>query len=473
MFVKLKYLNGTHPGSTKEFSQPSIKIGRAPTCDFALYDSTGRHSVASRTHAELRCEGSDLILYDLNSSNGTLVNGKRVLKRALKNGDVLTFGPDGLELQVNFLISSEDETEFLASCPLFHGLSWDDLHEITRRGDIVQFSSGDYLFRVGEECNTLHVIYSGLVEISAVRDTGGKLNVVGFLSSGDSLGESLALIAGRHRTEARAVEPAEIFTLSGKGLRELIQTSPEFALRFATALSEKLSASEGQLQARHTTRELQGDLEHFDLATLVQTLNNLQDTGVLSLYPKAKGEDGAGVGSGGLPPFARLYFEAGEMRYIKFGSRKGEEAFYQLFQMPLMGNFSFGLHNLPEDMAATDPIRMPVMNLLLEALRLNDELQNFKNELSDLATTFHPRTEKLDWIEESVERYARHIWALVEEGASLCEILGKVDCCNYTSYKILFELIQKRQIEPDRSLTVPDLRETTVAGSAIKLKKTE
>src|ERR1044071_6741659 len=196
MFVKLKYLNGTHPGSTKEFSQPLIKIGRAPSCDFALYDNTGRHSIASRVHAELRCEDNELYLCDLNSSNGTFVNGERIKKAALKNGDQLSFGPDGLELQVNFLISSKDETEFLATCPLFQDLPWEVLYEITQRGNIRHLPADSYLFRMGEACHTLYVIYSGLIEISSVRDSGGRLSIIGFLSSGESLGESLALIGG-------------------------------------------------------------------------------------------------------------------------------------------------------------------------------------------------------------------------------------------------------------------------------------
>jgi CRP-like cAMP-binding protein len=464
MFVKLKYLNGTHPGSTKEFSQPVIKIGRAPSCDFTLYDSTGLHSVASRSHSELRCEGSELFVYDLNSSNGTFVNDRRVMKSGLKNGDVITFGPEGLQLQINFLISSGDETEFLAFCPLFQDLAWDDLQQIMRNGDINHYSPGDYLFRIGEVCNTLYVIYSGLIEISAVRDASGRPSVVGFVSSGESLGESLALIGGKHRSEAQVVEAAEILTLHAGRLKELIRSSSEFALKFTIALCNRLSTSESQLQARHTARKLQGDLSHFDLATIIQTLNNLQDTGVLSLYPKISDEEDSSESIGTMPPFARLYFESGEVRYIKFGSRSSDEAFYQLFQMPLTGIFSFGMESLPEDMASTEPIRLPIMNLLLEAHRLQDEAENFKIELPDMATTFRARAEKFDWVDDSTRRYATQIWTLVENNASLCEILGKVDCSNFTTYKILLDLIRSRQIEPDRSITgLPNLRETTIA----------
>jgi CRP-like cAMP-binding protein len=449
MFVKLKYLNGTHPGSTKEFTQPVIKVGRAPSCDFALYDNTGRHSIASRVHAELRCEDNQLYLCDLNSSNGTFVNGERIKKVALKNGDMLTFGPDGLELQVNFLISSKDETEFLSSCLLFQDLPWEILYEITRRGDIKHLPAGSYLFRVGEVCTTVYVIYSGLVEVSAVRDSSGRLTIVGFLSSGESLGESLALISGVHRTEAKIEEAAEIFTLPAESLKELIQSIPDFALKYTTALCHKLAASEGQLQARHSKRHLQGDLQHFDLATIVQTLNGLRESGVLMLYPKMDNDVG-GSGVIGVLPFARIYFEGGEARYIKLGSRGGEEGFYQLFQMPLAGSFTFVQQELPEDMATTEPIRMPTMNLLLEAHRLQDELETFKHKLPDLTTSFRPLVEELDWQEETTTPYANQIWSLILGGSTLCEILGKADCSNFTAYRLLLEMINNNQISDEK-----------------------
>ncbi|MBK7995581.1 MAG: FHA domain-containing protein [Blastocatellia bacterium] len=449
MFVKLKYLNGTHPGSTKEFTQSIIKVGRAPSCDFALYDNTGRHSIASRVHAELRCEDNELFIYDLNSSNGTFVNGERIRKVALKNGDMLTFGPDGLELQVNFLISSKDETEFLASCPLFQDLPWEVLYEITRRGDIKHMPANSYLFRLGETCTTVYVIYSGLVEISTVRDSSGRLTIVGFLASGESLGESLAIIAGKHRTEARVEEAAEIFTLDAEALQELIQTIPAFALKFTSALCHKLAASEGQLQSRHSKRHLQGDLQYFDLATIVQTLNGLRETGVLMLYPKTDNDVG-GSGVIGMLPFARIYFESGEARYIKLGSRGGEEGFYQLFQMPLAGTFTFLQQDLPEDMVTTDPIRMPTMNLLLEAHRLQDELESFKNKLPDLTATFRPLVEELNWSEGETGTYANQIWSLILGGSTLCEILGKTDCSNFTAYRLILEMITNNQISDEK-----------------------
>jgi pSer/pThr/pTyr-binding forkhead associated (FHA) protein len=47
---------------------------------------------ASRRHAELRQEGSAYWLIDLDSTNGSNVNGRRVARAKLESGDVITIG---------------------------------------------------------------------------------------------------------------------------------------------------------------------------------------------------------------------------------------------------------------------------------------------------------------------------------------------------------------------------------------------
>ena len=67
----------------------SIKtVGRTARADFIL-DA----ALVSRIHCRLTADKSDqLIVEDLNSTNGTLVNGARVERHVLKPGDVVTIG---------------------------------------------------------------------------------------------------------------------------------------------------------------------------------------------------------------------------------------------------------------------------------------------------------------------------------------------------------------------------------------------
>jgi pSer/pThr/pTyr-binding forkhead associated (FHA) protein len=66
-----------------------IIIGRHKNCDLRLL-----HSCVSRNHAAIRVvSGRALILEDLNSSNGTFVNGKKVTTYPLEVGDIIQIGP--------------------------------------------------------------------------------------------------------------------------------------------------------------------------------------------------------------------------------------------------------------------------------------------------------------------------------------------------------------------------------------------
>ena len=62
-------------------------LGRSRTCDVHVPDVN-----VSRRHAEIRQEGATYWIVDLGSTNGTLLNGKRVERERLRDGDTITVG---------------------------------------------------------------------------------------------------------------------------------------------------------------------------------------------------------------------------------------------------------------------------------------------------------------------------------------------------------------------------------------------
>jgi len=68
-----------------------VLIGRDPQNDLVLDDRR-----VSRKHAEVRLRLGRYTLYDLQSTNGTYVNGRRVAERVLDDGDKISIG--GLEI---------------------------------------------------------------------------------------------------------------------------------------------------------------------------------------------------------------------------------------------------------------------------------------------------------------------------------------------------------------------------------------
>ena len=55
----------------------------------------------SRHHAVVLRAGATTIIEDLNSTNGTYINGVRVTRRALKNGDLVALGKTEFRFTIN------------------------------------------------------------------------------------------------------------------------------------------------------------------------------------------------------------------------------------------------------------------------------------------------------------------------------------------------------------------------------------
>jgi pSer/pThr/pTyr-binding forkhead associated (FHA) protein len=70
-----------------------LVIGRSSACQLVLADDT-----VSRRHAELRIESGCWLLRDLGSSNGTWVNGRRVVEAEVRPGDLIHLGGAAIRL---------------------------------------------------------------------------------------------------------------------------------------------------------------------------------------------------------------------------------------------------------------------------------------------------------------------------------------------------------------------------------------
>ncbi|GAB4521738.1 MAG: hypothetical protein Fur0018_02550 [Anaerolineales bacterium] len=79
---------GPAPGKIFELNQPEISIGRDVSNDFIINDVE-----ISRRHARLYLQGTQYIIEDLGSTNGTFINGQRLSgPHVLRSGDVVLLG---------------------------------------------------------------------------------------------------------------------------------------------------------------------------------------------------------------------------------------------------------------------------------------------------------------------------------------------------------------------------------------------
>lgn len=89
-----------------EFSiEEPMLLGRDPSCDITI---AGTH--LSRKHAQLTPLPSGLVIEDLNSSNGTFVNGSRIEKKTLNDGDEILFDTVKFYVAAPSSLLNNDET---------------------------------------------------------------------------------------------------------------------------------------------------------------------------------------------------------------------------------------------------------------------------------------------------------------------------------------------------------------------------
>jgi predicted component of type VI protein secretion system len=80
--------SGPTPGAVYALEGDQLIIGRDSSNAVAINDAE-----VSRKHARLTFQGGKYVLEDLGSTNGTFVNGQRLVNAAvLKSGDVVSFG---------------------------------------------------------------------------------------------------------------------------------------------------------------------------------------------------------------------------------------------------------------------------------------------------------------------------------------------------------------------------------------------
>jgi hypothetical protein len=149
---------------------------------------------------------------------------------------------------------------------------------------------------------------------------------------------------------------------------------------------------------------LAGDLELFGLAGLLQTFQQSETTGRLSLR------------DAGNQLFAEIALHRGRLVEARAGRLSGPAALFQLLEEPRGGTFEFAKF---EPASTTPAGARELIGLLLEGMRRYDELQRLRVVVPD-DLVLRPGTTKPTAPEEETDGdFIRQVWERVRTGNML------------------------------------------------------
>jgi CRP/FNR family cyclic AMP-dependent transcriptional regulator len=323
---------------------------------------------------------------------------------------------------------------FLKSSDLFENQPDEILGAVLAQGQLLEFGPGEFVFRQGEEGDCLYIVKSGVLEILASPGDGAEAVPVAYLGTGEVLGE-LALLTGSPRTATvRSPEHAVLFTLEKAVFLDLMETLPAFSRNLCLVLAKRLEATTLKVP-RASAKQLQGNLKYFDLATVIQTLIGSHQTGSLVVSQDQ-----------GKQKTAELFFFKGNICRAKVRHLTGDDAVFQLFQSPLEGEFSFVGRVVEEDEVQTD-ITMPAISLLMESVRLQDELPLLEEKLPDPAKVLRQKAAQLQWEDPESAELAASVWSRLKRGATLQDLQRDIPRSTYFIYKTVVSLLEAGLVE--------------------------
>jgi CRP/FNR family transcriptional regulator, cyclic AMP receptor protein len=331
-------------------------------------------------------------------------------------------------------MASPIDPGFLRHSDLFENQSEEVLQAVLAQGQLLEFGPGDVIFRQGDQGDRLFIVKSGVLEVLSTPTDSTEQVPVAYLGTGEVLGE-LALLTGSPRTATvRSPERAELFTIQKPVFLDLMDTLPAFSRNLCLVLAKRLETTTLKVP-RASGKQLQGNLKFFDLATVIQTLIGSHQTGSLVVSQE-----------GSKQKIAEIFFFKGNIARAKYRHLAGDDAVFQLFQSPLEGEFSFTGRNVAEEEVQTD-ITMPAISLLMESVRLQDELPMYEARISDPERVFRQKAGQLEWPEAETVELAAAVWSRLKKGASINDLQRDIPRCSFSIYRTMVTLLDAGQVE--------------------------
>ena len=253
----------------------ALTIGRDPVCDIAFSEVLS----LSRIHARVQFSEDGVAVEDLESTNGTFVNDRRVAAKVdLSSGDRIQFGA------LHFKFYREEDVEAVYHEAIHQLVMQDGLTEIANRRKFNEELSREFA-RAERHERPLAIVVFDIDHFKKINDTFGHL-------CGDFVLKRLTRICGKR------LRPEQVFARMGGD--EFAILSPETSIEGVEILAERLRASIANYRFE---TDMVSDSFHLtcsfgcaEMTTVMESESQLIEVADKALYA-AKGAGGDRVGS--------------------------------------------------------------------------------------------------------------------------------------------------------------------------------
>lgn len=202
--------------------------------------------------------------------------------------------------------------------PIFKGLNDEEFCQIQQAVNSQTYQKGKFIFQEGEQSDTLYIVHKGMVKVSKFSDDG-KEQIIRLLFPGDFFGQYALLENKQHHAHAEVLEQASVCSIHKDDFRQILERSPNIAMKYMMVLSERLQAAD----------------EWIGAISLMEVERRLAKA-ILSFYEKEQKlnfelpvskKDFASLIGTTPETLSRKLVSLSELKLIKLNGRKGIELF--------------------------------------------------------------------------------------------------------------------------------------------------
>ncbi len=290
----------------------------------------------------------------------------------------------------------------------------------------------------GSPPDAVYIVASGSVESVTYSPDSRQSRLVAVMARGDFFGDISVFTQHPRLATIRAREATRIFRLEREVFLRLLRQIPELGLFFSFNLARRLHGTATEAHHNVYAIDLTGNLQRFDLLTIVQAITCMRHTGELRLNNSANELLGC------------FFFREGRVEHARFGHLHGLEAIWQGFvESASEGAFNFRSVAEPTAPFPTEyKIDIDSTNLLLQGVGKRDTYQALPLTLRQMKGRLTRKARTLDWKDDESRDLARQIWGRISDQPQvLIELWRALNFSAMSFLEVVMELGMSGQAE--------------------------